>query len=387
MFVVRQAKPKDVGALVKLARMVYFVNLPPDERLLGEKIAQSARCFIKAGGGEGASGLSPNGSSRRAAEIPGLAQMDQESDLFVFVIEDTETGGVVGTGQIRARQGGPGNPNWSFQLSEKRFFSTTLGYGSTHTVGRLYGDESGPTEIGGLILQPSHRGHGQRPGRLLSFSRFNFIACHRRLFADRVLAEMMAPVTADGDSLFWDHLGRKFIPVKYAEADRFCQHNRRFIPELFPKEEIYLTLFPLEVQNQLATVSKETVPARRMLESIGFRYHGHIDPFDGGPHLDADTDRIPLVRETSMLEVGKPIGAEKCRQRGIVSLLTREGEFRAVEAPMERSARSVRLPEAVVDAVGGAVGGTVGVTPLPRPAGEASGRRKARAGSRRRPAR
>lgn len=364
MFVVRQAKPRDVPALVKLARMVYFVNLPADERLLAEKVAHSARCFRRAARGPEPADVSSNGRRKKPPEIAGLAQMDQESDLFIFVIEDTQAGGVVGTCQIRARQGGPGNPNWSFQLSEKRFFSTTLGYGSTHTVGRLYGDESGPTEIGGLILQPSHRGHGQRPGRLLSFTRFNFIACHRHLFADRVLAEMMAPVTADGDSLFWDHLGRKFIPVKYAEADRFCQFNRRFIPELFPKEEIYLTLFPLEVQNQLATVSKETIPARRMLESIGFRYRGHIDPFDGGPHLDADTDRITLVRDTQVLEVGRAIAAERCAETGIVSLLSPEGEFRAVESAWERSGRSVRLPEGSMEAIGAGVGSRVGVTPL-----------------------
>lgn len=379
MFVVRQAKAKDVGALAKLARMVYFVNLPPDERLLGEKVAQSARCFLKAGGGAESAILSSNGRRRRSAEAAGLAQMDQESEFFMFVIEDVESGGVVGTSQIRARQGGPGNPNWSFQLSEKRFFSTTLGYGSTHTVGRLYGDESGPTEIGGLILQPSHRGHGERPGRLLSFARFNFIGAFRRHFSDRVLAEMMAPVSADGDSLFWDHLGRKFIPVKFAEADRFCQHNRRFIPELFPKEEIYLTLFPLEVQNQLATVSKETVPARRMLESIGFRYRGHIDPFDGGPHLDADTDRIPLVRDTAMVEVGKPVPADKCRESAIVSLLTREGEFRAVETPVDRTPKAVRLPEGSLERLGGKPGDSVGVTPLPRPAPATRSKSRARA--------
>ncbi len=364
MFVVRQAKPRDVGALVKLARMVYFVNLPADERLLSEKINHSVRCFRRAAGGSEPANISADGTRRKSHEIFGLAQMDQESDLFIFVIEDQQTAGVIGTCQIRARQGGPGNPNWSFQLAEKSFFSTTLGYGSTHTVGRLYGDESGPTEIGGLILQPSFRGHGQKPGRLLSFTRFNFIACHRHLFADRVLAEMMAPVTADGDSLFWDHLGRKFIPVKYAEADRFCQFNRRFIPELFPKEEIYLTLFPLEVQNQLATVSKETIPARRMLESIGFRYRGHIDPFDGGPHLDADTDSITLVRDTQMLEVARPIAAARCRETAIVSLLSPEGEFRAVDSPVERSERSVRVPEGVMEVLGAAPGGRVGVTPL-----------------------
>lgn len=370
MFVVRQAKPKDVGTLVKLARMVYFINLPPDERLLGEKVAQSTRCFVKAAGGPVSADARQNGRSRpRQAEISGLAQMDQEGDLFVFVVEDTQSGGVIGTSQIRARQGGPGNPNWSFQLAERRFFSPTLGYGSTHTVGRLYGDESGPAEIGGLILQPSHRGHPRRPGRFLSFVRFHFMGRYRKLFPDRVLAEMMGPVTSDGDNLFWDHLGRKFIPVKFAEADRFCQHNRRFIPELFPREEIYLSLFPLEVQNQVATVSRETIPARRLLEGIGFKYRGHIDPFDGGPHLDVDTDQLAMVRDTRTARVGKPVSPDKASGYGVVSVMSRDGEFRCVETALEHEgSRPVRLTEEAMEALGVGPDAEVGFTPTDKPA-------------------
>ena len=218
MFLIRQAKPDDVTTLVKLARMVYFINLPPDDRLIHDKIAQSRRSFVRAAGGRPEESEARGGRRKRAAGHASVAQMDQDSEVFVFVLEDTEAGGVIGTSQIRARQGGPGNPNWSLELVEKKFSSPTLGFGTTHTAARLHGDESGPTEIGGLILSPSHRGHRARPGRFLSFVRFHFIGLFRQLFAERVLAEMMAPVTHDGDNLFWDHVGRKFIPVKYAEA-------------------------------------------------------------------------------------------------------------------------------------------------------------------------
>ena len=268
MFLIRQSKPKDVATLLKLARMVYFINLPPDERIIADKIAHSQKCFTRAAGEEGAvrrRELREGGGKRHSTG--GYASTDQDSDLFMFTIEEVETGAVIGTSQMRARMGGPGNPNYTFQLAEKTFKSKTLGRGTTHTVAKLYGDESGPTEIGGLILQLSHRGHKARPGRFLAFIRFHFMGLYRELFADRVLAEMMASVSSEGDNVFWDAIGRHFIPVKYAEADRFCQHNRQFIEDLFPKEESYLTLLPLEVQNMVGAVSRETIPARRLLEA------------------------------------------------------------------------------------------------------------------------
>jgi arginine N-succinyltransferase len=283
----------------------------------------------------------------------------------MFSIEDLDGGGVVGTSQIRAHMGGAGNPNWRMKLTERKFFAPELGQGTTHTVAQLDGDESGPTEIGGLIIQPSHRGHKLRPGRFLSFVRFHFIALHRALFADTILAEMMGPVTSDGDNIFWDAFGRKFIPVKYAEADRFCQHNRKFIAELLPKEEIYITLLPLEIQNVVGAVSKETVPARRLLESLGFKYRGFIDPFDAGPHLDVNLADITLVQDTQRVDLGKAIAEDKCPGRGIVSVLNAEGEFRATECPCLLTGDTLRIPQAALDLIRLEGHTVAGFTPLP----------------------
>jgi arginine N-succinyltransferase len=362
VFLVRQAKREDVSTLLKLARMVYFINLPPNELIIQGKIDHSFRCFRRVAGAGADEHRRPR--RRKPSQIAGWAEMEEESDSFMFVMEDTETGGVIGTSQVRARQGGPGNPNWTFRITEKTFRSQRLGWGSTHKVGQLYGDESGPSEIGGLIIQPSYRGHGARPGRLLSFVRFHWIALHRPLFADRILAEMMGPVSEEGDNIFWDHFGRKFIPVRFAEADRFCQHNRNFISELLPREEIYLSLFPLEVQNAIGTVGRETVPAVRLLESLGFRNRGFVDPFDAGPHLDANTDEIALVRDTRRLKAAKAAGADRCPTPAIVSTLDGEGRFRATQANVEIVGETVRLSGEVMALLEAKTGVQVGVTPL-----------------------
>jgi arginine N-succinyltransferase len=370
LFLIRQAKQEDVSTLAKLARLVYFINLPPDERIVAEKVEHSQGCFRRLGSqmaGVTRPGVSAGPKRRRSSGTAGFTTIEHESDMFMFVVEDTDIGGIVGTSQVRAHQGGPGSPNWSFKIAERSFRSDSLGLGTTHKTGQLYGDETGPTEIGGLVLQPSYRGHKLRPGRLVSFIRFHFMGLHRPVFSDRIIAEMMPPVSAEGDNVFWDAFGRKFIPVKYAEADRFCQHNRKFISELLPKEEIYLTLFPLEVQNTVGVVSRETIPARRTLESLGFSYKGFVDPFDGGPHLEAPTDSVSLIKDTIRATLGKPTQPDRCNYPAIVSYLSQDGEFRGIETMLEWDGRGpVHVMRHVMDVLHANTGAAIGVTPMAR---------------------
>jgi arginine N-succinyltransferase len=359
VFRIRRSRLEDVPTFLKLARMVHFINLPPSEQVIAAKIEHSTRCFEKV------AGIAPEEPARKRRNARGgLAAMETDSDLFMFSIEDPDTGSVVGTSQVRAHQGGPGNPNWSMQITERTFRSQPLSVSTTHHVARLYGDESGPSEIGGLIIESSSRGHPARPGRLLSFVRFHFMGMYRAYFADRVLAEMMAPITSEGDNLFWDHFGRKFIPVRYSEADRFCQHNRQFIPELLPHEDVYLSLFPLEVQNQVGQVGPETVPARRLLESMGFKYRGFIDPFDGGPHLDAPTDDIPLVRHTRAVTLGEATNQPHATTHAIVSTMNEDGEFLAIESNVRIERDTIHLTRAAMRTLGVEAGATLGFTPL-----------------------
>jgi arginine N-succinyltransferase len=378
VFLIRQAKQDDVPTLAKLARLVYFINLPPDERIVAEKVQHSQACFRRLASGwprglRRVDQANASAKRRRSGGPSGFTHIEHESDMFMFVVEDTQIGEVVGTSQVRAHQGGPGSPNWSFKISERSFRSESLGLGTTHKTGQLYGDETGPTELGGLVLQPSYRGNPFRPGRLVSFVRFHLMGLHRPAFSDRIIAEMMPPVTPEGDNTFWDAFGRKFIPVKYAEADRFCQHNRKFISELLPKEEIYLTLFPLEVQNAVGVVSRETIPARRSLESLGFSYRGFVDPFDGGPHLEAQTDQVSLIKETVRTKGVTP-GPGAIRRGGssgltptpaIVSHLTQDGEFRAIETMIEWDGSApAQLSREAMATLQASTGASIGITPM-----------------------
>jgi arginine N-succinyltransferase len=354
VFLIRQAKLDDVPTLLKLAKMVHFINLPADREIIYNKITRSQECFLEAAGG------TPTSHSNDPHANGGIAAFARQG-FFMFVLEDTETGACLGTSQIVARMGGPGNPNFSLKLIRREFFSTSLQTGTSHIVAKLHADESGPTEIGGLILQPASRGH--KLGRFLSLIRFHLIGLHRSLFADRVIAEMMGPITIDGQSILWEYFGRRFIPLSYSEADKHCQRSREFISALLPKEDVYLSLLPPEARDVVGKVGDETIPARRMLEKLGFRYKDTIDPFDGGPHLEAATDKISIVKGTRTADLGAATTSPTAR--AFVSQLDSEGNFRAVDSPVSLDGRGrVQLPRTTLSELGWSAGQSVGFTML-----------------------
>ena len=382
MFLIRRAKVEDVATLYKLARMVHFINLPADKDLISEKVLKSRACFMKLG--KPAAKASKSARVEKPEAGAGSASMTQRSDMFMFVLEERESGGVLGTSQLISSMGGPGAPNVSLKLAKREMFSQSLKQGVTHITAKLELDESGPTEIGGLILQPSYRGHKAKLGRFLSHVRFHFIALHRELFSARILAEMMGAITHQGEgggNTLWEYLGRRFINLTYLEADRFCQHSKEFITALMPREEIYLTLLPPEARGVIGQVGPETLPARRMLEKLGFAYGDHVDPFDGGPHLEAKTDALAPVKATFSAKLAGEVEESACTARGIVSVLDAEGgegEFRAVQTGYAGDVKSgVLLPREAIEAMEAKLGMVVGVTPFAAFEGEGPAKKAA----------
>ena len=363
MYVIRQANPSDLDLFFKLAKTVHFINLPADKDIIAEKIERSARSF-----------RAVHDDTALIVPLEDRSAVGA-SPLFMFAIEDPRTGNALGTSMIVARMGGPGHPNLSFEIQKRHFFSEDLQQGTSHTVATLVLDESGPTEIGGLILGPTYRGHPDKLGKQISLVRFHYIGLHRKHFADRVLAEMMAPITPEGGNTLWEYLGRRFINLPYTEADKFCQRSREFMTSLLPREPIYLSLLPPEARKLVGQVGPDTVPARKMLEDLGFRYTNRIDPFDGGPHLEALTDHIPLVKNTQRFRLDGEIEEDSAPETGFVSVDHEEAEFRGTYSSYQtdKSGGTILLPKATIKALRADIGDPIGMTPLDlrlRPAGK-----------------
>jgi len=300
-------------------------NLPDDQELLRERIEASKKSF-----------LSPAGK-----EPPFCDRM------YIFVAEDTATGRVVGTSMAASQHGTERSPNFYFEVSNEKRFSSTINTGFIHGTLTLKYDIDGPSEIGGLVIDPEVRNTQERVGRQISFVRFLYIARNPERFRDRIVAELLPPLNKRGQSPLWEAIGRRFTNMDYWEADRLCQKNKEFILSLFPEGKIYTTFFSAEARNAIGKVGRQTEPVFHMLTKIGFEYRNQVDPFDGGPHLIADTFKLAPIRKTREASYA---GATQAgagggdRVQGLICRAAPEpGRFRSVAVEVEFDGDDVRL--------------------------------------------
>jgi arginine N-succinyltransferase len=277
LFLIRDARPTDLDDLQQVASHLDSVNLPDDRDRLSALITASQESFA--------------------------ARCDVADRRFVFVLTEADSGRVVGCSMVFAQHGSRRAPHVYFDVREEERYSQTLDRHFVHRVLRIGYNYKGLTEIGGLALIPPLRRHPERLGGLLFAVRFIYLALHRELFHDEVLSELMPPLEPDGTSRLWEALGRRFTGLSYQEADRLSHENKEFIRTLFPEEPIYATLLPKEVQDVVGQVGPATKGVETMLRRIGFEYAQRIDPFDGGPHFQAQIDDVTLVRGTRRVQV------------------------------------------------------------------------------------
>jgi arginine N-succinyltransferase len=331
LYVIRDVQKSDLPGLRKLAGELNTINLPDDERQLSAILEKSARSF--------------DGRIRDA--------FDRE---YLFVMEETRTGKLVGSSLIISQHGTRDAPHIFFDVYEKEHYSHSVDRHFRHRVLSIGYNFDGPTEIGGLVVDPQFRGQG-KPGKQLSYVRFLYIAMHRPRFRDRILVELLPRLEEDGRSPLWEALGRKFTGLSYQDADRLSRENKEFIQQLFPPGEIYATIFSQKIQDAIGEVGPESVGAKGMLTRIGFRYDERIDPFDGGPHYSAPTELIEPIRRFRRAKLSRerlPEGTQASLpdvEDRLVSVERAQGRnrFRAVRALCAFRDAEVQIPRAAVE--------------------------------------
>jgi arginine N-succinyltransferase len=293
MFVIREAFREDLDQIHEVARHLDSVNLPNDRAVLESIIDLSERSF----GGE----------------------IDTFEREYLFVLEDVEAKRIVGTSMIHAQHGTRKAPHVFFEVLHEERYSETLDRHFNHECLRIGYNYNGPTEIGGLIIVPEYRGRPEGLGKVLSYVRFLYLAMHRDRFRGEVLSELLPPLEKDGTSKLWEGLGRHFTGLTYQEADKISKLNKEFIKNLFPQGLIYTVMLPKETQSVIGVVGPQTRGVEKMLRAIGFEYAGRIDPFDGGPHYQAQTDDVTLVKNTRHAKVTAIDAADEGRPYGLVA--------------------------------------------------------------------
>lgn len=273
MFLLRNVEMTDLEDLYELSGKVFFINLPHDKAIIKSKIEKSLKCFKE----------------------PSEAK---ENNYYIFVLEDYSKKKVIGVSMIHAQHGTEDEPHFFLRVSHENKYSSTINTGFVHGTLRLGLDTNGPTEIGGLVVDPSYRGHPDKLGKQISFIRFLYMADHKDRFKETIHSELMPPLDANGQSPLWEAIGRRFMNMDYIEADKLSRSNKEFILSLYPADNIYMTLLPIEARNAIGKVGNDTLPVKKMLERIGFNYINEVDPFDGGPHYRCQLENISLIKNS-----------------------------------------------------------------------------------------
>lgn len=277
MMLIRPVKRQDKQALLQLAAKTGtgFTSLPHNESHLTARI------------------------ERMLATWEGQAPLFDQG--YLFVLEDSDTQKVVGISAIEVAIGLK-DPWYNFHVGTQVHASKELGIYRQMKKLSLSNDHTGHSELCTLFLDPEYR--KDKNGQLLSKSRLLFIAGFKDKFSERIIAEMRGVHEPEGESPFWESLGRHFFSIDFTEADYLTGMGKKsFIAELMPKHAFYVDFLTKAAQNVIAEVHPSTLPARKILESEGMRYEGSVDIFDAGPTLEAYTKDLRVVKKSRLRQV------------------------------------------------------------------------------------
>lgn len=276
MIIIRPIQRKDQEIFSEFAfeSLLGMTNLPRNREKLIEKILHSEACFLK--------------NVEESAE-----------EEYYFVLEDLTTGRIGGTCGILAES------SQSFQfcyrieslLTQAKLTSTP----KEIKILKVVPNTLHASEVCALYLQPTFRHSGQ--GRLLSLSRFLFIAAHRQRFKKKIAAELRGYIDQRQVSPFWEGIGHHFCNLSFVELMAQIDMNHHFIPETLPRFPIYISLLPKETQEAIGKIHDNTQPAYQMLLNENFSFHQEIDIFEGGPILSAPTSEIRSIKKSALIQI------------------------------------------------------------------------------------
>ncbi|MBR9727699.1 arginine N-succinyltransferase [Shewanella intestini] len=307
MLIIRPIRCSDYDALHNIAIESGhgFTSLPVNEELLRSKITRAENSFSK----------------------------DVSTPLdegYLMVMEDTKTNEVVGTCAIEAAVGME-DAFYHYRLGTEVYYSEQISVRNEVETLTLCHDYTGAAELCTLFLKDNYR--KGRNGRVLSRSRFLFLAQHKARFGHTVIAEMRGVSDDKGESPFYEWLQKHFLGIDFVEADYLSGLGKKsFMAEMMPRSPVYVCMLPSKARKVIGEVHKNTKPALRLLEAEGFKFRNYVDIFDGGPTVECALTDIRAVQNSRLLTV--KIGRMPHADEHFIFSNTLLAEYRATSAKL-----------------------------------------------------
>jgi arginine N-succinyltransferase len=356
MLFVRPARLSDLDAIAHMARTAQPVlhSLPHDRAALEARIALSEDSF------------------RADVDFPG-------EEFYLFVLEDSATGRLVGTSSLVAAAG-YSEPFYAFRNDALIHASRELHVNRKIHALQMSHELTGKSRLAGFYIDPSLR--GDTAAHLMSRARMMYVAMNRRRFTPEVFSLLLGVTDEAGVSPFWEAVGRKFFGRDFKDIEMASGgRSRTFIAEVMPAYPIYVPLLPEAAQRVLGEPDPSALLAYEIHLEEGFEPDRYVDIFDAGPVLTAQMDRTASVAANESRTVREAAVASQGASYMVAS--QRAGEFRCVIAnlpPLPEGASATRhavradapLDAAARAALGVQDGDTVRCAPLWRERSEGS---------------
>ncbi|OED10498.1 MULTISPECIES: arginine/ornithine succinyltransferase subunit alpha [unclassified Burkholderia] len=307
MLFVRPGKLTDLDALAQMARTAQPVlhSLPHDRAALEARVALSEDSF------------------RADVDFAG-------EEFYLFVLEDSTTGKLLGTASIVAAAG-YSEPFYAFRNDALIHASRELHVNRKIHALTMSHELTGKSRLAGFYVDPSLR--GDAAAHLISRARMMYIAANRRRFTPEVFTLLLGVSDGNGASPFWEAVGRKFFGRDFTDVDIASGgRSRTFIAEVMPAYPLYVPLLPEAAQRVLGEPNETALLAYDIHLEEGFEPDRFVDIFDAGPVLTAQVDRTACVKQAS-----ERVVREAAHQQGDVAYMVSTGSgesFRCVLADL-----------------------------------------------------
>jgi len=346
MLFVRPARLSDLDELERMARTAQPVlhSLPRDREQLARRVALSEDSF------------------RAEVDFPG-------EEFYLFVLDDTDTGRLLGTSSIVA-SAGYSEPFYTFRNDALIHASRELKVNRKIHALTMSHELTGKSRLTGFYIDPSLRTpEGEAAAHLLSRARMMYVVANRKRFSGEVFSLMLGVTDDAGSSPFWEAVGRKFFGRDFEQVElESGGRSRTFIAEVMPTYPIYVPLLPGEAQRVLGEPNDSTLLAYDIHLEEGFEPDRFVDIFDAGPVLTLAVDKSASAGSGELRPVRDGVFAG-----GAPYLIAAGGAhgFRCILADLNGTrADGAALTAAARDALGVHEKDTVRCVPLHQASGE-----------------
>jgi arginine N-succinyltransferase len=268
MYLVRPVELADIPALVALAAVAApgVHTLPKTRESIERSVERSIASFA--------------------------AQVDiQSEESYVFVLESVADKAIHGSAAILATAGTNGT-YFAFRNDVVQQVSRDLNISHSVHALTLCSELTAYSQLSSFFVRDMRNAGAE--AALLSRARLLFAAIAPHRFGDRFFVSLAGVTDANGESPFWNALGRKFFQMDFLAAERVIEgaRNRTLIVELMPHYPVYVPLLPGDAQAAMGQIHPEGELPFKLLTEEGFEADEYVDIFDGGPILQANNKSL-----------------------------------------------------------------------------------------------